>query len=533
MNVEGTGKMPELPQVAPEASSAGWRRLPIARLSLALLFVIASGGYALLQGAGTPVLLAVAASFGAYMALNIGANDVANNVGPAVGSRVLSLGGALLIAAIFEAAGAILAGGEVIGTIRGGIIDPGLVPDRQSFIWLMMAALLAAALWLNVASALGAPVSTTHSIVGGVLGAGMAASGASAVNWASMGSIAASWLVSPLFGAGISAALLYFIHRMVVDQNDSRAAACRLVPFLVGAMAWAFTTYLILKGLSNVWSIGPLLALFLGLVAGIIAWAVMRQLIARRIDELRPGLSGVNRLLPVPLASAAALLSFAHGSNDVANAIGPLAAIVDVLAGGEVGGDSDVPLWVVLIGASGLAIGLALFGARIIRTVGSELTKLDPVRAYCIAMAAAVTVIAASQLGLPISTTHVTVGAVVGVGFLREVMRSNAENWLAEINAQRANTDSAAVEEFMERFAAAPPQERDRMLRAMKKKYRQKGVPPLLRKKDRRRLRKAQKRELVKRTTLMRIAAAWLITVPATGIAAALIFYMLRGMLLP
>src|SRR5690606_8113264 len=166
------------------------------RLSIALVFVVLAGGYALLQEAGFPVLLGIAAAFGAYMALNIGANDVANNVGPAVGSKVLTLGGALVIAAVFEAAGAILAGGEVIGTIRGGIIDPSLVPDRQSFVWLMRAALLAAALWLNVASALGAPVSTTHSIVGGVLGAGIAASGVSAVDWEVMGGIAASWVIS-------------------------------------------------------------------------------------------------------------------------------------------------------------------------------------------------------------------------------------------------------------------------------------------------------------------------------------------------
>lgn len=533
MNMQGPANPPKPAPAGPAIKPSGWRKLPIGRLALALAFVLASGGYALLHGSETPALLAVAAAFGAYMALNIGANDVANNVGPAVGSKVLSLGGALLIAAIFEAAGAILAGGEVIGTIRGGIIDPALVPDQRSFIWLMMAALLAAALWLNVASALGAPVSTTHSIVGGVLGAGIAASGISAVNWASMASIAVSWVVSPLFGAGISAALLYVIHRVVVEQDDSRAAAARLVPLLVGGMAWAFTSYLILKGLAGIWRIDAWIAMLLGLAAGACAWFVMRKVVQRRTGELRPGLAGVNRLLPVPLASAAALLSFAHGSNDVANAIGPLAAIVDVLEGAALGAEADLPLWVVLIGAFGLACGLALFGARIIRTVGSELTKLDPVRAYCIAMAAALTVIVASQLGLPISTTHVTVGAVLGVGFLREVMRSNSEAWLEEIRARQADGDMAAVEDFLERFAAAPPVERERMLAAMKKKYRQKGVPPLLRKKDRRRLKKAHRRELVKRATLMRIVAAWLITVPATGIAAALIFFMLRGMLLP
>ncbi|HET7409002.1 MAG TPA: anion permease [Paracoccaceae bacterium] len=504
-----------------------------AKISLALLFVAAAGGYALLQGAGDQALLVVAAAFGAYMALNIGANDVANNVGPAVGAKVLTLGGALAIAAVFEAAGAIIAGGDVVGTIRGGIIDPAMVPDERTFIWLMMAALLAAALWVNVATASGAPVSTSHSIVGGVLGAGIAASGVAAVDWPVMGAIAASWVVSPVSGAAISAAIMYFIHRTILEQSDSRAAACRVVPLLVGGMAWAFASYLMVKGLSEVWPVPLWFAILAGSAPGVAAWAAMRAVVRRRIGELRPGLPGVNRLLPVPLAFAAALLSFAHGSNDVANAIGPLAAIVDVLAGAEITAEADVPLWVMLIGALGLALGLGLFGARVIRTIGSELTKLDPVRAYCIAMSAALTVIVASWLGLPISTTHVTVGAVLGVGFLREAMRTNYERRLAEIKAHHAPGDQAAIDDFMARFTAAPLAERGRMLRGMKKKYRKAGTPAVLSKQDRRLLKKEHKRELVKRATVMKIAAAWVVTVPATGIAAAMIFFMLRGMLLP
>jgi phosphate/sulfate permease len=358
-----------------------------ARLAICAVFVGIAGLYALLRGGEFAVMIALAAGFGAYMALNIGANDVANNVGPAVGARVLTLGAALVIAAIFEAAGAIIAGGDVVATIRGGIIDPELVPDVQSFVWLMMAALLAAAVWLNAATALGAPVSTTHSIVGGVLGGGIAAAGPAIVNWPVMGSIAASWVVSPLLGAGISACLLYIVNRTMLQQPDVHAAGCRVVPLLVGAMAWAFVTYLMLKGLHRIVPVTPGAAGGIGIVAGALGWFLMRALVRQRIALERPGAAAVNRLLAAPLIFAAALLSFAHGSNDVANAIGPLAAIVDVLGAPEsdIAAAAPIPFWVIILGAIGIVIGLALFGPRIIRTVGSELTKLDPTRAYCVA----------------------------------------------------------------------------------------------------------------------------------------------------
>jgi inorganic phosphate transporter, PiT family len=504
------------------------------RIALCAAFVAAAVVYAFARSAEFAMLIGVAAGFGAYMALNIGANDVANNVGPAVGSRVLTLGGALVIAAIFEAAGAIIAGGEVVGTIRSGIIDPALIPDTSTFVWLMMAALLAAAAWLNLATAFGAPVSTTHSIVGGVLGAGVAASGFAVVDWAVMGGIVASWVVSPVMGAGISAAFLYFIERAILDQPDSRDAGRRMVPLLVAAMAWAFVTYLLIKGLSRIWSVDAFLAAGIGLLGAALAYVAMKRVANRRIESLKPGRSGVNRLLAVPLVFAAALLSFAHGSNDVANAIGPLAAIVDVLAGGgEIAGSAPIPLWVILTGALGIALGLALFGPRIIRTVGSELTKLDPMRAYCIAMSAAVTVIVASQLGLPVSTTHVTVGAVLGVGFLREYLRASYERSLEEIRAHHPEGDRAGIDAFMERFTAATMPERSQMLRDLKRQFREAQGPDFLAKRDRKLLKKAHKQALVKRGLVVRIVAAWLITVPATAFLAAFLFFTLRGMLLP
>lgn len=504
------------------------------RVAICAGFVFAAAGYALIGSGELAVMVGVAAAFGAYMALNIGANDVANNVGPAVGARVLSLGGALVVAAVFEAAGAIIAGGDVVGTIRNGIIDPSLIPDTQTFVWLMMAALLAAALWLNLATALGAPISTTHSIVGGVLGAGVAAAGFAVVDWGVMGGIVLSWLVSPVMGAAISAAFLYLIERAIIHRPDSRRAGKRVVPFLVGAMAWAFVTYLLLKGLRKVLPVDPGLAMLLGLGVGAVVVLLMRGVVARTGESHRTTRSAVNRMLGIPLVFAAALLSFAHGSNDVANAIGPLAAIVDVLAGGgEIQGEAPIPFWIIVLGALGISIGLALFGPRIIRTVGSELTRLDPTRAYCIAMAASLTVIAASQLGLPVSTTHVSVGAVLGVGFLREYMRASYARSVEEIKAHHDEGDQAAIDAFMERFTAGTFSQRSAMLKDLKRQFREAQGPDFFDKKDRKRLKKAHQQALVKRDLIVRIIAAWLITVPATALIAAVLFFTLRGMLLP
>lgn len=515
------------------AAGSGWQGAAI-RLSLGLLFVLATLAYVVwIREGQASLVLVMAAVFGAYMAMNIGANDVANNVGPAVGSKVLTLGGALLIAAVFEAAGALIAGGEVVGTIRSGIINPALIPDSQSFVWAMLAALLAAAVWLNLASAVGAPISTTHSIVGGVLGGGIAASGLGVVNWPVMGHIAMSWVVSPLMGAAIAAGFLYLIKRTITYRQDMVRAARNRVPMLVSAMAWAFATYLLLKGVNKLIPVGFLVAVLLGLVVAAVVYFIARAAVLRRVGELENSKAGINRLFGVPLVFAAALLSFAHGSNDVANAIGPLAAIVDVVTNaGAIDGSAPIPFWVMAIGALGIAVGLALYGPRVIRTVGSEITELDPMRAYCIAMAATLTVIVASQLGLPISTTHVSVGAVFGVGFLREYLKTNYSRIVAEIKSHHPEGDQAALDDFMGRFTAASIQERGVMLARLKQDFNEKQGPDYLENSERKLLRKAHRKELVKRSLMLRIVAAWIITVPASALLATLLFYTLRGMLL-
>ncbi len=517
----------------PVVSDKAAPRLDPIRLMLAIAFVIAVMAYTWWAFGHISMTLVVAAAFGAYMAMNIGANDVANNVGPAVGGRVMTLTKAIIIAGIFEAMGAIIAGGDVVGTIKSGIIDPSKIAEPQEFVWLMMAALLAAALWLNFATFVGAPVSTTHSIVGGVLGAGVAAQGWGIANWGTVGQIAASWVVSPLFGGLLGAVLLYAIKRSITYQPDLRDAAKRAIPVLLALMAWAFTTYLTLKGISQLVKVPFWLGLLIGFSFSVVFYFGGRKRLGLAIDRVSNDKDGVNSMFTMPLIFAAALLSFAHGSNDVANAIGPLAAVYDTLSSEEIHSRASVPLWIMMIGALGLVVGLALYGPKLIRTVGTEITDMDPMRAYCIAMSAALTVIIASQLGLPISTTHVTIGAVFGVGFLREYLKANYQRIIAEIEAhhQAQRTDSEVVEAYLAAFELASMQEKGRMLRELKEQGR--AGQSAFSKQERKGLRKVYRSDLVKRSVMMRVIAAWIITVPASALLGAVIFFMLRGALLP
>jgi PiT family inorganic phosphate transporter len=507
-------------------------RKELFRIGTALLFIVGIMIYANLRMSASPdnSMLVVAAMIGGYMAINIGANDVANNVGPAVGSKAITLTGAIVLAAVFEASGALIAGGDVVSTIKKGIINPDLIADADTFVWLMTAALLAAAVWLNIATALGAPVSTTHSIVGGVLGAGVAAGGWQIANWNKMSAIASSWVISPLLGGLIAAAFLYLVKRTIVYQTDKVAAARKWVPFLVAIMGWAFSSYLLLKGLKKIWKLEFTSALGLGFVLAIILYLVAKPMLSRAADKLSNDRDSVNQLFTIPLIFGAALLSFAHGANDVANAVGPLAAINDAIMHGGVVKKAEIPIWVMLVGALGIALGLALYGPKLIRTVGSEITELDKMRAFCVALAAAITVIIATQFGLPVSSTHIAVGGVFGVGFLREFLEANHQRMLDEIKEHHEDDDDTeAVDAFLEKFEQVSINEKGEMLKALKKK---KGDLNLY-KKERRSLKRVYRQELVKRSMLLKIAAAWLITVPFSGGMAAIFYFTLRGMMLP
>ncbi len=519
--------MNELKTLSQMKNVSSRRRQETFRLGIAALFIVAITIYTGILSVGLEHghLLIAAGVIGAYMAMNIGANDVANNVGPAVGSKTLTMAGAILIAVIFESAGAIIAGGDVVTTIKKGIIDPSSITDTSTFIWLMMSALLAGALWLNLATFFGMPVSTTHSIVGGVLGAGIAAGGLGVANWDRMGSIAASWFISPVMGGLIAAAFLYFVKQAITYKPDRIQAAKRWVPVLIGIMAWAFSTYLILKGIKKIVKVDFKMALIYGLAIATAIYFIVRPMIAKAASKLENEKDSVNKLFTIPLIFAAALLSFAHGANDVANAVGPLAAITEALMQGGITSKATIPLWVMLVGAIGISLGLALYGPKLIKTVGSEITELDQTRAFCIAMAASITVIIASQLGLPVSSTHVAIGAVFGVGFLREAIKNNYHHRIANIRMHYEDEDSQELDDFLEAFEAAPFKERGKMMKKLKKKSKAIGLS----KKDRKALKKSYKQELVARSAVFKIASAWIITVPASGGLAAIIYFVILG----
>ena len=512
-----------------QIEEATWvNRKEVFRLGVAILFIVGIMLYVGSRGEVSNMLI-IAGIIGGYMAINIGANDVANNVGPAVGSRALTLAGAITIAAIFESSGALIAGGDVVSTIKKGIIDPATINDTDVFVWLMMAALLAGALWLNLATALGAPVSTTHSIVGGVLGAGVAAGGWDVVNWAKMGQIAASWVISPVFGGIIAAGFLYLIKRTITYKKDMLVAARRMVPILVAIMAFAFASYLALKGFKKIWKIDFSTALMIAAGVAIVVYSISRPWVERRAKRNSNDKQGINQLFTVPLIFAAALLSFAHGANDVANSVGPLAAINDALTTGDISSKASIPLWVMMIGAIGITLGLALYGPKLIKTVGSEITELDQMRAFCVAISAAITVIVATQLGLPVSSTHIAVGAVFGVGFLREYLKASYAKMIEQIHLHHLGRDEALVQKFLEDFRHANLEEKSNMLQQLKER----STDADLSKKERRSLKRVYRHELVKRSALLKIAAAWVITVPFSAALAAMLFFMIRGMMLP
>ena len=526
-------------------------RIDFVRLGMALFFMVAVLSYSFLSTGGIPnnMFLAIAALFGAYMAMNIGANDVANNVGPAVGSKALTMGGAIVIAAIFEAGGALIAGGDVVKTIKKGIIDiSAFGSNTDSFIWAMMAALLAAAVWLNFATMAKAPVSTTHSIVGGVMGAGIAAAGFSIVAWGTMAKIAASWIISPVLGGVVAAIFLFSIKKTMVYKEDKIKAATKWVPVFVAIMSWAFVTYLTLKGLKKIWphivdvlvflpeSKKPsfMVAAIFGLIVAGVVYIVLKKLVAKKASGMENSRAGVNTLFTVPLIFAAALLSFAHGANDVANAIGPLAAINDAVMTGGISSKAEIPLWVMAVGALGIAIGLGLYGPKLIKTVGSEITELDQMRAFSVAMAASITVIIASQLGLPVSSTHIAVGGIFGVGFLREYLEdSDAKDNIAtekEAIVDEKKLLKAFQGELKTLEAKKDKQQSD--YERVVELYKMIDKEETKIKEAKKHLKSAKKVQYVKRDAVKKIIAAWVITVPAAALLSALIYFMIRGIVL-
>ena len=364
--------------------------------------------------------------FGFFMAWGIGANDVANAMGTSVGARALTLAQAILVACVFEFAGAYLAGGEVTSTIRKGIIDPSILADTpELLVYGMLSALLAAGTWLLIASYNGWPVSTTHSIVGAIVGFAAVGISVDAVSWSKVTSIVSSWVVSPLMAGTISFMIFRSVHHLILNTDDPFNNAKKYVPgymFLVGFVLSAVT---LLKGLKH---IGLDLSFFeslqysilIGLGIAFIGSRFLKKINNNKEERGDVVFDGVERVFAILMVFTACAMAFAHGSNDVANAVGPLAAIVSVVqSGGEIAAKSVMPWWILLVGGIGIISGLAMLGYKVIETIGKNITELTPSRGFAAELAAATTVVLASGTGLPISTTHTLVGAVLGVGLAR------------------------------------------------------------------------------------------------------------------
>ncbi|MCV6621964.1 MAG: inorganic phosphate transporter [Cellvibrionaceae bacterium] len=375
------------------------------------------------------VLLIMACIFGLFMAWGVGANDVANAMGTSVGSKALTIKQAIIIAMVFEFLGAYLAGGEVTSTIRKGIIDPNLFNDTpELLVYGMLSALLAAGTWLLVASIMGWPVSTTHSIVGAIVGFAAVGISVDAVAWGKVMKIVASWVVSPVLAGTISFMLFRSVQKLILDTDNPFANAKRYIPIYMFAVGFLIAMVTILKGLKHVFkdagfklsfieSIG--IAAVIGLAVAAFGIFLLNKVKYQEDENNR--FASVEKVFAILMVFTACAMAFAHGSNDVANAVGPLAAVVNVIESGGVAAKSMMPSWILLLGGVGIVLGLATYGFKVIATVGKKITELTPSRGFAAELGAAGTVVLASGTGLPISTTHTLVGAILGVGLARGI----------------------------------------------------------------------------------------------------------------
>ena len=431
---------------------------PLLRLGIALLFVIAAALTATGFFAGQPAIaiVAVGMAVAAYLALSIGANDVSNSLGPAVGSGAIGMTTGLFLVAGMEVLGAVLAGDAVTATLTEGLVGSTL-GQGEATARMMLAALLAAGIWISLATWANAPVSTTHSVVGAIAGAGLATFGAQAVNWPAMGMIATGWMASPIIAGLLAAGLLAALRNRVMDRADRVDAGRVWLPVMV-AMAMG--------------------VLAVALVCGLSGWIYARLRIDRLISDKSGERLAVKKLLGLPLAATALVMGFAHGANDTANIAAPLTIMLESIAA-----DARAPrgTLVLLVASIGIALGIVLFGRRLVHMVGSNITRLNPSRALCVSLATAITVLGFSSFGLPVSTTHIAVGGVFGIGFYRE--------W----RDRRLGTD----EEVLRDEAPLPDEERRR-------------------------------RHLVRRSHVRTILSAWLITVPAAAMLAAALAWLGR-----
>jgi PiT family inorganic phosphate transporter len=374
------------------------------------------------------ILIGLAIIFGVYMTWGIGANDVANAMGTSVGARAITVKQAIIIAAVFEFAGAFIAGGNVTSTIRKGIVDPTPIADNpEILVFGMLAALLAAAMWLMIASWRGWPVSTTHSIVGALVGFALAGIGTDAVHWGKIGTIVVSWVVSPALGGFLAFSLMMSIRKFILNTDSPFESARKWGPVYVFLLGFVISLVTLFKGLKHLKLDLSVEASFIGallfaFVISIIGWLLIRKVEMDPAADRDYHFASVEKIFTPMMIFSACSMAFAHGSNDVANGIGPLAAVVSVIgSGGEIAQTASVPLWILVLGGGGIVFGLATLGYRVMKTIGTKITHLTPTRGFSAELAAAATVVLASRTGLPVSTTHILVGAVIGVGLARGV----------------------------------------------------------------------------------------------------------------
>ena len=380
------------------------------------------------------LLLIMACIFGFFMAWGVGANDVANAMGTSVGAQAITIKQAIIIAMVFEFTGAWLAGGEVTSTIRSSIIDiesAGFDDRPELLIYGMLSSLLAAGIWLVVASKYGWPVSTTHSIIGAIVGFAVVGISVDSVMWGQVLEIIASWVISPLFSGTIAFLLFLSVEKLVLSKDDPLRYAKKFVPYYMFLVGFVIAMVTLVKGLSHIglevtFSQSTFLALTFALLTVTIGVFLLRRLQLHDSDQPGAQMQSVERVFGVLMIFTACSMAFAHGSNDVANAIGPLAAINSVIANnGAFEAESALPVWILLLGGFGIVTGLAMWGYRVIRTIGKNITELTPSRGFAAEIAAATTVVIASGTGIPVSTTHTLVGAVLGVGLARGMSALN------------------------------------------------------------------------------------------------------------
>ncbi|MCK5814189.1 MAG: inorganic phosphate transporter [Cocleimonas sp.] len=373
------------------------------------------------------IYITLAAVFGIFMAWGIGANDVANAMATSVGSKAITIKQAVILAAIFEFAGAYLAGGEVTKTIRKGIVSMDAFNGNVDLlIWGMLASLLAAGTWLLIASLKGWPVSTTHSIVGAVVGFAAVGIGTEAVHWDKVGSIVLSWIITPMIAGAIAFAVFTSIQKFVINTSEPLKNAIKFGPVYLFMVGFVIALVTIKKGLKHIGINvdGGMEFVYAAMLGGLIAFIGIMLIRRIKFDdnaEKRFHYANVEKIFAILMIFTASAMAFAHGSNDVANAVGPMAAVISAAQSGELASKSELPGWVLLVGGIGIVIGLATLGYKVIATVGKNITELTPSRGFSAEIGAATTVVLASYTGIPISTTQTLVGAILGVGLARGI----------------------------------------------------------------------------------------------------------------